>query len=215
MATTAPTQPAAPDYQGYYLQYPRSPAVLRFFRAPLLFWRLGIDSWVNRWLMVISTWGRKSRLPRHAVVDYHIIDGKKYIISGYGPDANWYKNLLADPHVTLQTKAGTEHAIARRITDPDEIIKVIEGFEREYKTLVEGYRQMGYEKFTVEAALAEPDKVYIIGFEPTTEPTPAPVEADLKWMLPILRALLVAFLVSMVARTFAKRLSQLGAAGKR
>ena len=41
---------------------------------------------------------------------------------GFGRRAQWYRNIEADPQVTIQTAAGAESAIARRVTDGDELL---------------------------------------------------------------------------------------------
>ena len=47
------------------------------------------------------------------MLDYSVMEGRKYIGSGWGA-TQWYKNILADPRVTVQTKDGVERVIARQ-----------------------------------------------------------------------------------------------------
>ncbi len=46
--------------------------------------------------------------------------GSMYLISGNGPTADWYRNLVAHPEVTVRM-AGVEHAgTASPVVDPEE-----------------------------------------------------------------------------------------------
>ena len=51
--------------------------------------------------MVITHTGRKSGLRRRTPVNYAIINGDIYCAAGFGAVADWYRNLLADPHVEV------------------------------------------------------------------------------------------------------------------
>ncbi len=48
-------------------------------------------------LMLLTTRGRKTRQMRDTPIGYFRIDGAIYVFSGWGGDANWYKNILACP----------------------------------------------------------------------------------------------------------------------
>src|SRR5689334_11541899 len=80
-------------------------------KTPILLWRLGLQPIIGRLMVLITDKGRKSGLPRRTVTEYHILDGKIFVPCAFGARAQWYKNILADPHVTIQTARGTEHAI--------------------------------------------------------------------------------------------------------
>jgi deazaflavin-dependent oxidoreductase (nitroreductase family) len=68
----------------------------------------------------LITIGRRSRKPHEIEIWFGAIDDTMYLISGNGPTADWYRNALADPHVSV-TLAGTIRAgVARHVTDPDE-----------------------------------------------------------------------------------------------
>ncbi len=77
--------------------------------------------------MILTTRGRKSGQLRRFPVGYFRIAGKIHLLSGWGPGANWYKNILACPDdVSLQI--GFRHAAVRAdiLTDPIEIRHTIE-----------------------------------------------------------------------------------------
>ena len=73
--------------------YPSTPMGRFIWRAPMITYRLGLGPIVGRVLMILSTTGRNSGLPRRAMVEYHRLDDKKYIAAGFGPEAQWYKNV--------------------------------------------------------------------------------------------------------------------------
>lgn len=68
----------------------------------------------------IVTTGRVTGSPHEIEIWFGVMDGAMYLISGNGPGADWYRNMLAHPEVTVKL-AGEEHVgRARDVTDPDE-----------------------------------------------------------------------------------------------
>ena len=49
-----------------------------------------------------------------------MLDETLYLISGNGPTADWYRNMLAHPEVTVKLAGRELVGIARDVTDPDE-----------------------------------------------------------------------------------------------
>lgn len=103
------------------------------FKTPLVWWRMGLGSILGNSMIVVTTWGRKSHAPRHTMVSFTPLDSKIYIGAGWGLQCDWYKNLLADPHVTLQVWSqrvtgikgeAVLPALARRVTDEEEFRRV-------------------------------------------------------------------------------------------
>ena len=77
---------------------------------------MGLGFLIGRYIVVITTMGRKSGLPRHTMAEWHWLNGRKFVPVNYSEHDQWYKNIVADPYVTVQTAAGMEHALARCIT---------------------------------------------------------------------------------------------------
>lgn len=68
----------------------------------------------------IITTGRVSGRTHEIEIWFGVLDGAMYLISGNGPTADWYRNMLAQPEVVVQLP-GCEHVgRARPVTDPDE-----------------------------------------------------------------------------------------------
>jgi deazaflavin-dependent oxidoreductase (nitroreductase family) len=112
---------------------PAGPAVDALLRAftwgnrtvmlPLLSHRhLGawMGSPVAGWFAVLTTTGRRSGLPRRTPLNYAIVGGCVYVLSGFGTRADWYRNLLADPRVTVALPGRELAATAAVVTDPVE-----------------------------------------------------------------------------------------------
>ncbi|NNE11090.1 MAG: nitroreductase family deazaflavin-dependent oxidoreductase [Ilumatobacter sp.] len=68
----------------------------------------------------VVTTGRVSGRPHEIEIWFGVMDDAMYLISGNGPTADWYRNMLADPEVTVKL-AGEQHVgRARDVTDPTE-----------------------------------------------------------------------------------------------
>jgi deazaflavin-dependent oxidoreductase (nitroreductase family) len=68
----------------------------------------------------VTTIGRKTGLRREIEIWFGVADATLYLISGNGPTADWYRNLLATPEVEIRIEDETHPGRARSITDPDE-----------------------------------------------------------------------------------------------
>jgi len=77
--------------------------------------------------MLLTTRGRKSGQLRRFPVGYFRIAGQIHLLSGWGKDANWYKNILANPEeVWLQVGFRRFAVRADVLEDPVEIRRTIE-----------------------------------------------------------------------------------------
>jgi deazaflavin-dependent oxidoreductase (nitroreductase family) len=168
------------EFQPVKLPYPSNPVVKQALKLPIPLYRMGLGFLVGRLFMVLTTTGRKSRLPRRTAIEFHAHKGRKYVFSAFGEKADWYKNIQADPRVTIQTASGTEPMIARRITDDG---KLAEAFElvASNPTMRRWIQVIGFQ-LTLADFLAKKDSLYLVTFDPTNEPTPPPLEADLRWV---------------------------------
>ena len=61
-------------------------------------------------VLVLTTTGRKSGLPRQTPLQYEQVGEDFYIASARGPQADWFRNLQVDPRVT---GAGGRQAVPR------------------------------------------------------------------------------------------------------
>lgn len=68
----------------------------------------------------IVTTGRRSGRPHEVEIWFGVMDGAMYLISGNGPGADWYRNLLANPTVTVRVGDDEHEGCASPVTDPEE-----------------------------------------------------------------------------------------------
>lgn len=60
-----------------------------------------VGSPVVGYFLTLTTTGRRSGLPRVTPLNYAILDGHVYVLSGFGTRADWYRNLVARPDVVV------------------------------------------------------------------------------------------------------------------
>ncbi len=170
------------------------------FKAPLVLWRLGLGPLVGRVFVLITHTGRKSGLPRRTMAEVHLVNGRKYAPCAFGERAQWYQNIQADPHVTIQTADGVERVTARRVTDADELLAVYQAM-RAKNPMVDIYLESLDIRPTAEDIRAKKDRMHILTFDPTDQPTPPPQVADLTWVWSVAGTVLG----MMIQRYFARR----------
>lgn len=169
------------------------------YRAPIPLWRLGLGPVVGRIFLLITTTGRKSGLPRQTVIEYHTLEGRKYAASGFGSESHWYRNLTADPLVTIQTADGVEAMRAVRVTDDEELLAVIEHFKRvDPPAFIDWYLRSFDIEPTEADIVAKKERIHLLRFDPTDEPTPPPLDVDLLWIWPV--ALLLILMLGLSGR---------------
>ena len=68
----------------------------------------------------LTTVGRCSGRPHEIEIWFGVVDGALCLISGNGPGADWYRNLTAEPAVTVSVGGVARPAVARPVTDAGE-----------------------------------------------------------------------------------------------
>jgi deazaflavin-dependent oxidoreductase (nitroreductase family) len=160
--------------------YPSSWLLKQAFKMPIPMWRMGLGFLVGKLFMIMTTIGRKSGQPRQTAIEFHEHAGRKYVYSAFGENADWYKNIFADPRVTIQTASGTEHVIARRIVSEKDLTVAFE-FVTHNPTMKKWVQVLGFH-LNLDEFIARKDRFFLITFDPIDEPTPPPLKADLKWI---------------------------------
>ena len=99
----------------------------KLFMVPMF--RLGfaplLGNPISGYIMLIKTIGRKSGKTRYTPVNYAIIDGDIYCISGFGRRSHWYLNLQADPRIELVLPGGAFRVEAEDVKDQGEALRII------------------------------------------------------------------------------------------
>lgn len=172
MTTTVPTN--AP------VKYPQKGFLKWFFKMPMYGWRMGYGFLLGRWMLILTTTGRKSGLPRHTPLQFFGGEGQKYIISGWGSQSDWFKNMVKYPNVTIQSAYGTESVQGRVVTEDADFITA---FQRcQHDPIMQFWFNSMDIPITQEAFLANKDQFTLVTFEPTSNPTPPPMPIDLAWV---------------------------------
>jgi deazaflavin-dependent oxidoreductase (nitroreductase family) len=106
-------------------------AFKRFNVFMIWMWRLGFRRWINAWpggigrIMVLIHTGRKSGLRRRTPVNYARIDRELYCTAGFGQVSDWYRNILANPHVEVWLPDGWWSGLAEDISDHDQRLPLL------------------------------------------------------------------------------------------
>jgi len=97
----------------------------KYFMVPAFRWGFGpfVGNPVSGYIMVLKTIGCKTGLVRYAPVNYAILDGKIYCLSGFGKIAHWYKNLQANPQLDVILPSATLSGQAATVTDQAEWLR--------------------------------------------------------------------------------------------
>lgn len=180
------------------LPYPEGLLGKLVFKTPLLMIRFGLQKLMGERFLVITHIGRKSGQPRHTMTEMHRAEnGKLYAPCAYGEKAQWYKNIVADSHVTIQTAKRTFSAHAQRVTDDNELLMVVSLIIERTPFFSTFLKRLQIDN-TPQSILANKDKLYLIRFDGTTDTTPPPLKADLRWVWLIMLAILAFFVGGMV-----------------
>jgi deazaflavin-dependent oxidoreductase (nitroreductase family) len=80
----------------------------------------------TRTVLLLTTVGRKSGLPRTTPLQYERVEDKIYVAAADGRQAQWFRNILADPRVRVEIGKCAFDALAEPCTDADLIADFIE-----------------------------------------------------------------------------------------
>ncbi|MCK4725543.1 MAG: nitroreductase family deazaflavin-dependent oxidoreductase, partial [Anaerolineales bacterium] len=75
-----------------------------FFRFPIYIYHLGLGGIFGKRMLLLNHTGRVSGLPRQAMLEVvnHDPDTGTFVVNaGFGPDSDWYRNLLAKPDASI------------------------------------------------------------------------------------------------------------------
>jgi hypothetical protein len=119
------------------------------------------------------------------MTESYTIDGKKYAPCAFGDRAQWYKNIVTDPRVTIQSARGAESAIAVRVTDGEELLSLLDAVGKRAQFMLDRYLAWLDVGPDTEDIIAKKDRFYWLRFDPSDVIAPPPLEADLIWVWPV------------------------------
>lgn len=112
----------------------RSAISRSFLRLPVTLYHLGFGWLLGPRFLLLRHTGRNSGLPRHAVLEVTRHDRDTdvyYVTSGFGHSSQWFKNIQANPDVTIQV--GPRRLAARaRVLPPDQSAQQMVDYARRH-----------------------------------------------------------------------------------
>jgi deazaflavin-dependent oxidoreductase (nitroreductase family) len=90
-------------------------------RVHRFIYTIGLGPLVGRIILLLTTTGRRTGLERTTPLQYEEVDGAYLIGSARGQQSDWYRNILADPHVKVRVKSLQFCGLAETVTAPDRI----------------------------------------------------------------------------------------------
>jgi deazaflavin-dependent oxidoreductase (nitroreductase family) len=84
---------------------------------PQAAYALGLGPLIGRLILLLTTTGRKSGKPRVVPLQYEEDGGKFYLGSSRGVNADWVRNIQANPRVEVRVKSRRFTGTAEVVTD--------------------------------------------------------------------------------------------------
>lgn len=166
------------------IPYPHNKIIKQLYRFTILLYRLGLGKLIGQYILIISTYGRKTGKVHRTPVEFHRHQGRIFVISGFGDQPDWYRNLQADPHVTLNTDRGIINALARKPQGQHEWNAVLDYLRTSPITNLS--QQDLINRLDDPAVLKQIQQWPVITFDPANEEDPPPLTADLVWAWPLI-----------------------------
>lgn len=105
----------------------------RLLRAPVLLYRCGWGRLLGRRFLLLIHVGRRSGLRRETVLevmDYRETGPEAVVMSGFGRDTDWLRNIEAHPDAEEVVIGRSRFAASHRILAADEAVRVVADYER-------------------------------------------------------------------------------------
>jgi deazaflavin-dependent oxidoreductase (nitroreductase family) len=76
----------------------------RLFRGPIWLYRMGLGALLGGQVLLLTTTGRKSGLPRTTALGFvrHADEDAYYVTAGWDGRTDWYRNVRANPRVSVR-----------------------------------------------------------------------------------------------------------------
>ena len=103
---------------------------------PQFFYAIGLGPIYGRLVLLLTTTGRKSGLPRVTPLQYEEMEGKIVIASARGTKSDWYRNILVDPNVTVRVKSREFNGLAKPVENPERVADYIKYRLRKHPRMI-------------------------------------------------------------------------------
>ncbi|MBK8022694.1 MAG: nitroreductase family deazaflavin-dependent oxidoreductase [Chloroflexi bacterium] len=172
------------------ISFPYPAGFLRkLLRLPILGYRMGLGGLLDAMqIMVLTTRGRSSGLPRHTAIEYRQHGSKIYLVSVWGDRPHWYRNLLKCPEVTIQQGGRVRAATAEQVTNSGEALRVLHLFRRRAPSIYDSIiaRISARESIDSRSLHEVTDNFTIVRIVPRAgEVKLPPVPVDARWVIPV------------------------------
>ncbi|WP_330232782.1 nitroreductase family deazaflavin-dependent oxidoreductase [Nocardia sp. NBC_00508] len=109
-------------------------------RAPIVVFRARLGFLYSGRLLLLEHTGRTSGRPRSAVLETvaRPSPDRMVVASGFGTQAQWFRNLVADPRCRVSIGARHRVPALARVLGPDESAVVLDGYRREHPKAYQG-----------------------------------------------------------------------------
>jgi deazaflavin-dependent oxidoreductase (nitroreductase family) len=116
----------------------------RLVRAPLWVYRARLGFLFGSRMLMLEHTGRKTGAVRRAVLEVvSHPDPDTYIVaSGFGERAQWYRNVLADPHVRVAVSGHRSAPATARALPAEEAAVVLADYATTHRRWWRGFRQV-------------------------------------------------------------------------
>ncbi|MFF7943621.1 nitroreductase family deazaflavin-dependent oxidoreductase [Nocardia gamkensis] len=130
-----------------------------FVRAPISMFRARLGFLFGGRLLLLEHIGRSSGRPRYVVLETVARPSRDRVViaSGFGTQAQWFRNLAADPRCHVSIGVRFRAPALARVLSPDESAAVLAGYRRDHPR---AYRSLG--RIVEEATGAGIDEVPMV-----------------------------------------------------
>lgn len=94
--------------------------------GPKLAYKIGLGPLIGRFVLLLTTTGRKTGLARVTPLQYELIEGVYHIGAVFGMRTDWVRNIQANPRVQVRVKKEIFNGRAEISTDPEELADFIQ-----------------------------------------------------------------------------------------
>ena len=141
------------------------------FRLPIWLYHLRLGWLLGDRLLLLTHIGRKSGLPRQAVIEvvrYDLASDSYIIASGFGAQVDWFRNIQKNPNVVVQSGLRRLKAVAARLpldVAADELHNYAQRHPRAFRTIAK--RLLGQElDGSAESCRCLADDVPVVALRP-------------------------------------------------
>ncbi len=154
------------------------------YRLPIWLYRLGLGGLLGRRFLLINHVGRKSGRLYQTVVEvagYDAATGSYLVASGYGTQADWYRNLRGEPEVTIQV-GSRQLTVTADLLSPEASGEAMVAYARRHPVAARSLaRSLGLNLDGSEAGYrrAGREMIPFVAFHPQPQPEQASLTAGL------------------------------------